>query len=105
MKGEKFDDGKIMAGLVLTGFANALEKVSEVGTFGASKYSPDGWKYVPGAYERYQNALYRHLLEDGKGVKVDAESNLDHLAHAAWNILALLELRYRYIPDNKDVPF
>jgi len=92
MTGEKFDEEKIRAGLVLGDFAHALEKVAQVGTYGANKYSPKGWMDVPDAYQRYYDALWRHLLADCSQTR-DEESRLEHLAHAAWNILALLELR------------
>lgn len=88
MAGVKYDSGKMRPTLVLDSFRKALKQVIEVGTFGANKYSDDGWKTVPNAKARYRDALYRHLMEDGN----DPESNLSHLAHAAWNILALMEL-------------
>jgi hypothetical protein len=80
---------------VLGEFANALEKVCEVGTYGAKKYTPRGWLSVPDAEERYLDALVRHLLAHMQGIELDEESHLTHLSHAAWNVLALLELRDR----------
>lgn len=94
MIGEKYDRGKPRSGLIMSDFACALAQVIDVGTFGATKYSPSGWRTVPDAYERYYDALWRHLLADIT-VEKDDESDLDHLSHAAWNILALLELRHR----------
>jgi len=91
----KNDKGKPLAGLVLQDFARALEQVVEVGTFGAKKYSKHGWLSVPDARERYTDALYRHLLAYGKGDYTDDDSGLRHLSHAAWNILAILELEER----------
>ena len=91
--GAKLDHGKLRAGLVLRGFKDALVGVSKVGTFGAAKYSDNGWKSVENGYSRYEDALYRHLLADG----VDEQSNLPHLYHAAWNILAMIQL-------SEDVP-
>ena len=88
--GAKLDNGKPRAGLVLRDFGNALLEVSEVGTFGAEKYTPHGWLSVKNGEERYLDAAMRHLLIKGS----DSESGIDHLAHAAWNILAVLELRY-----------
>lgn len=87
--GSKLDDGKNMVGLVIQGFRRALLGVSKVGTFGARKYTKNGWKEVPDGYDRYQDALYRHLLVDG----VDEQSGLPHLYHAAWNLLAMIELK------------
>lgn len=90
--GAKLDQDKIRAGLVLDGFKNALMAVSEVGTFGAKKYSDNGWLHVENGYDRYRDALFRHLLATDFH---DPESGLPHLAHAAWNMLAMLELMHR----------
>ena len=87
--GAKLDAGKVRLGLVLGGFANALVEVGKVGTFGAAKYSDNGWLEVPHGEKRYTDALFRHLLTDEE---VDSESGLLHLAHACWNLLAVLEL-------------
>lgn len=93
--GVKHDQGKPMAGLMLTDFSRALEAVASVTTFGAGKYSPSGWLAVPEAERRYTDALCRHLLADLRGEATDAESGQPHLAHAAWNALAVLGLRLR----------
>ena len=93
--GTKHDQGKPMVGLMLTDFSRALEAVASVTTFGAGKYSPSGWLGVPEAERRYTDALCRHLLADLRGEATDAESGQPHLAHAAWNVLAVLELRLR----------
>jgi hypothetical protein len=91
--GAKNDSGKIRTGLVLGGFANALLAIAEVGTKGAEKYSPNGWKSVPDGISRYTDALLRHQFADMSGESVDSEWGLLHLAHAAWNALAILELK------------
>lgn len=93
--GAKLDAGKVRAGLVLGGFARALMAVGEVGTFGARKYTDNGWMSVPQGQERYTDALYRHLLAEGQGEQADADSQLLHAAHVAWNALARLELILR----------
>lgn len=93
--GVKHDQGKPMAGLMLQDFARALEAVATVTTFGAQKYSPSGWLAVPEAERRYTDALCRHLLASLRGEATDSESGLPHLAHAAWNVLAVLELQMR----------
>ena len=94
-KGVKLDTGKNRMGLTVMGFARALEAVGEVSTFGAAKYIDNGWIAVPRGYERYTDALLRHLLAEGKGEALDAESELLHAAHAAWNALARLDLLLR----------
>lgn len=92
--GAKLDNGKSKIGLMVAGFANALSSVAEVTTYGARKYTPNGWVTVPDGIDRYTDALYRHLFLSVHQQK-DQESNLDHLAHAAWNILAIYELTLR----------
>ena len=90
--GAKLDAGKTRLWLVFSGFANALEEVGKVGTFGAKKYSDYGWRSVPDGAARYSDALLRHLLAEAAGESLDADSGLLHAAHAAWNALARLEL-------------
>lgn len=90
--GMKFDAGKPRAGLMVGDFARALEAVAQVTTFGAGKYAPRSWRTVPQAAERYGDAFLRHIFKDAKGERIDPESGLPHLAHVAWNALALLEL-------------
>lgn len=87
--GAKLDQGKPRAALVLQDFGPALLRVADVGTFGANKYTPHGWVSVLDGEERYLDAAMRHMLKQGN----DVESGIDHLAHAAWNVLAALTLR------------
>lgn len=93
--GAKLDAGKMRASLVLGAFPRALQKVSEVGTYGANKYSDNGWLEVPGALERYDDAMLRHWLAAKTGEDVDPETGIEHAAHQAWNALAVLELKLR----------
>ena len=95
--GAKLDAGKNRMHLVLSGFGNALEAVGQIGTYGADKYSDNGWMSVPDGEQRYADALLRHMLAASKsgGEEVDQESGLLHLSHMAWNALAMLELHLR----------
>jgi hypothetical protein len=93
--GAKLDDGKNRLGLVLGSFSRALEEVGCVGTYGANKYTPNGWLTVPNGVERYTDAMYRHLLREAQGQELDEESGLRHAAQVAWNALARLELMLR----------
>lgn len=93
--GSKGDKGKNRLGLVLGDFARALEQVGLVGTGGAEKYSPHGWLSVDNGIERYTDAMLRHVIKHCKGERVDDDTKLLHLAHAAWNILAVCELELR----------
>lgn len=91
--GAKLDAGKVKAG-VLHDFSSALFDVACVGTYGAEKYTRGGWQSVPNARERYFDAMWRHLLA-ARHEAADKDTGLKHLAHAAWNILAVLELEAR----------
>ena len=96
--GAKLDRGKPRCGLVLLGFARALQEVSKVGTYGARKYTDSGWVEVPNGVPRYTDAMIRHLLREAEGEPYDPDTGLLHAAHAAWNALARLDLALRQ-PD------
>lgn len=93
--GAKLDAGKPRLSLVLGGFPRALVEVAKVGTYGAKKYTDNGWQSVPGGFERYTDAMQRHQLAEWRGEKFDRDTLLDHAAHLAWNALARLELMLR----------
>lgn len=97
--GAKLDGNKPHTELLLD-FANALNAVAEVATYGAKKYSRGGWQHVGTdpfgftAKDRYTGALLRHLLGERESA-VDGETGILHAAHLAWNALARLELMLR----------
>src|SRR5690349_10466080 len=93
--GSKLDAGKNRLGLVLGGFARALKEVGKVGTFGANKYTDNGWASVPNGVARYTDADLRHLIDELSGQELDSDSGLLHAAQHAWNALARLELMLR----------
>ena len=70
-----------------------IDAVTAVRMFGLKKYhDPDSWKQVEP--ERYHQAMLRHILAAWNDpYKVDPESGLLHLAHAACNIAFLLEMK------------
>ena len=90
--GAKLDAGKNRLGLMLFGFAHALEEIGRVTTYGAKKYTENGWMSVENGRARYTDAMLRHLLREATGEQHDPETGLRHAAHAAWNALARLEL-------------
>lgn len=101
--GTKLDAGKpcMYRGLI-NYFPRAVEAVAEISTFGASKYAWKGWETVPEGFERYSDAMVRHLAKEGKGELLDPDSGLLHAAHTAWGALARLELLLRskeQVPD------
>lgn len=77
-------------------FPKALLAVADVSKMGALKYNvpyaDKNWARVPDGYNRYTDALGRHLAKEHIEGLYDAESNLLHAAHAAWDALARLEL-------------
>ena len=93
--GAKLDAGKVRPALVLGGFARALLAVSRIGTFGAGKYTENGWVEVSMGEARYDDAKVRHWLFEHAGVECDPESEELHAAHEAWNALARLDLILR----------
>jgi hypothetical protein len=101
--GAKADAGKQRPDLVLGDFANALQAVVAIGTFGARKYTDHGWVSVPNGIARYADAGQRHYFARKAGELNDPESGYYHLAHQAWNVLAELELFIRREQD-KQIP-
>lgn len=95
-EGKKYDTGKPMVGTLCRIFPNALLAVGECIEFGTHKYpAVDNWQKVDDAFNRYQDAMMRHLLKHNIGKEKDEETNLLHLQHMVWNALAILELYIR----------
>lgn len=92
--GVKDDQGKLMMGLIPH---EAMVGLAQVLTFGASKYSPNGWQTVPNAKSRYEDAALRHFYAYKAGELVDPESGLSHLKHALTNLAFLV-----YFEENKE---
>lgn len=101
--GSKLDAGKNRMGLVLNGFSLALLEVGKIGTYGAIKYTDNGWQDVENGLARYTDAMLRHHFKEAayKGNPNDSDTELSHLAHRAWNALATLELHLRNKLDEK----
>lgn len=98
--GKKYDNGKPMAGTLTDVFSRALMAVGACIEFGTHKYpDPKNWQLVDNGIKRYRDAMIRHLLKYNAGIDKDEETKLPHLAHMAWNALAILEL---YMQEHKD---
>ena len=81
----------------------ALQEVGKVAGFGARKYA--SFNYLRGyQWSLSYNALLRHFLEFMKGNDIDPESGLPHMAHAAWQALALVSFMKRGIGDDDRPP-
>lgn len=85
--GVKFDEGKPRVSLVVS---KAWLEVAKVGTMGANKYGDHNFRKGM-KWSRLADAAFRHFILYISGERVDKESGYSHLAHIAWNILALLE--------------
>lgn len=66
-----------------------IEGVTAVMTFGANKYSENGWQDVPQAKERYFAAMMRHWMLMNDGEYTDPDSGLPHWAHFCCNAVFL----------------
>lgn len=94
--GVKYDTGKPLVGTLCRIFPNALLEVGKCIEFGTHKYPEvDNWQRVDDAFNRYQDAMIRHLLKHNIGKELDEETGLLHLSHMVWNSLAILELYIR----------
>jgi hypothetical protein len=92
--GMKHDTGKAP---IARGFARyfprAIEATALISQFGFDKYKEwGGWKKVPDAFNRYDDAHGRHDNALQRGETHCPESHKLHLAHRAWNAMATLEL-------------
>ena len=92
LPGTKYDKQKIQYSLIPP---HALQEVARNLTAGLQKYKErDNWKKVPGAKQRYLDALYRHLEAHRRGELYDEEStaeNMLHLSAVVVNALFLME--------------
>lgn len=92
-EGKKYDTGKPLVGTLCDVFPRSLLMLGKVIEFGTHKYpDPNNWKKVDGAFRRYQDSMMRHYIKFKCGKDFDSETKLPHLAHLAWNALAILEL-------------
>lgn len=98
--GKKYDNGKPMVGTLTDVFSRALMVVGACIEYGTHKYpDPKNWQLVDNGIKRYRDAMLRHLLKYNAGIDKDEETKLPHLAHMAWNALAILEL---YMQEHKN---
>lgn len=91
-EGRKYDAEKPRFSLIPPA---AIEEVVRVLTFGAAKYDDHNYLKVENLEDRYRSALLRHVFADMRGERLDSETGLSHLAHAACCLLFILEHRSR----------
>jgi len=86
-KGKKDDNGKLKYHLIPW---QVLEGLASVLTFGAKKYAPENWRVLADPEERYEDAMWRHIMEYKKGNRLDKDSKMPHLWHAVTNLAFLI---------------
>jgi hypothetical protein len=94
--GRKDDHGKERFDLIPP---YALLELARVYTMGASKYEDRNWEKGM-KWGRVFAAIMRHLWQWWGGLRIDHESGLSHLSHAAWGCFALLEYDRRGIGED-----
>lgn len=90
--GNKFDGGKLRLDLVPV---ELLETLADIYTYGTIKYDDDNWRGGL-KFSRIIGAILRHLFAWWHGEDLDPESKKLHLAHAFWNVGALLYYNIYY---------
>lgn len=84
--GLRYDAGKARYDLLP---ADALHSLVNVYTAGAAKYADRNWEKGM-SWSRCFGSLMRHCWAFWRGETFDPESKCHHMAHAAWNALALV---------------
>lgn len=98
-KGLRFNDGKTRHDLFEP---YAIEELARVFTKGAEKYAPRNWEKGM-AWSKVLASLKRHLNQFERGEDFDKETELLHIAHVAWNAMALTSY-YKIYPEGDDRP-
>lgn len=78
-----------------------IEEIVRVYTFGSIKYGDNTWQTLHDGLNRYKAALLRHLVSTDKGEVNDPESGLNHLAHVAWNAIAMLHFKMEELNEKE----
>jgi hypothetical protein len=86
-EGVKYDQGKPTPELLQL---RAIMEVAKIMEYGKRKYDANNWRRGMD-WSRLAGATLRHFFAFWNGKDYDEESGMLHLAHAAWNILSLLE--------------
>jgi len=89
----RMNEGKPELGYLLE-FPTAIEAFARVKMLGAAKYERGNWKKGGKPDNEYLDACLRHMTAFANGEEFASDSGCHHLAHAAWNLFALLELNY-----------
>jgi hypothetical protein len=91
--GLRYDQGKLRYDLLP---ADGLEELVRVFTVGAAKYADRNWE-LGMDWSRVFGSLMRHCWKFWRGEEIDPETGCHHMAHAAWNAMALVTYSTRKI--------
>lgn len=94
----RYNEGKPKMSYFMRSFPKMMEAIARVKEFGANKYDDGNWRLGNKPDEEYYDSLFRHLDYHFKGELYDSDSGCLHLAHAVWNLCALLELNHKDLP-------
>ena len=86
----KYDNGKAPLALIPT---EVMNQIAEVLGFGAEKYGANNWRDDGHNTEwsRTYSSIQRHLTSFWDGEDLDPESGKTHLAHAACQLVILMQ--------------
>jgi hypothetical protein len=87
--------------VIIKQFPLALQQIANRSIYGHKKYElyDHDWmnfKRVPDAVNEYQEATIRHLMNIGP------ETPYEHLIAAAWNLLAIIQIKEEEIIEHKE---
>jgi 5'(3')-deoxyribonucleotidase len=111
LEGKRYNEGKIRMDLLEP---YAIEELAKVFTKGSLKYSDNNWlggmkwskmlaslKRHISAFEKGEDFDFNSSCEDCKSGTCTNHTGLYHMAHAAWNCMALVSY-YKYFPQGDD---
>lgn len=98
----RFSQGKIRHDLIAPW---ALDQIAKVYTYGTIKYDDDNWWKGLKWKKDVFGCILRHIWKWFRGERNDDESGVHHLAHAAWNCIALMEYERNGIGCDDRVPY
>lgn len=93
----RYNEGKVRYDLLDD---YTLEQMAKVMTFGATKYAENNWQKGM-KWSKAEASLKRHLAAYKEGEDFDKETGLYHLAHAAVNLMFMINY-YKTHPELDD---
>lgn len=98
-KGLRYNEGKLRYDLFEP---TAMKELAKLFTIGAQKYEPNNWMKGM-SWQSVLASMERHKEAYKQGEDYDKETGCLHMAHVAWNALALVSY-YSIYPEGDDRP-